>query len=155
MSNRLIVLDLLVSQSCITSVISIGLSDAKFYGSRRPRRASVEDRIGHLVTSTNTSSTRTVPGRKTPIQEVEIVEPEPAPRAPGWPVCYTLILLGSLVILLSFGLGLYYGIAKDRIGDGFTLAGWITAVGTLVLAVPITQLYPKCKCWKKSRSGAC
>jgi hypothetical protein len=50
----------------------------------------------------------------------------------------------------SFAVGLFYSIAKDQMGDGSTVAGWIIAVGSLALAVPMTQHYPRCKCWKKT-----
>ena len=79
-----------------------------------------------------------------------------AAESPMWKIssflhpCWTIILLGSVVIAGSLAVGLYYSIAEDRMADGFTVAGWIIAVGTLVLAVPITQHYPSCKCWQKS-----
>jgi len=62
--------------------------------------------------------------------------------------CYLLVTLGFLVIGGSLAVGLYFSIAKDRMGDGFTTAGWMTAVGTLVLAAPMAKHYPHCKCWK-------
>ena len=61
--------------------------------------------------------------------------------------CYLLVTLGFLVIGGSLAVGLYYSIAKDRMGDGFTTAGWMTAVGTLILAAPMAKHYPHCKCW--------
>jgi hypothetical protein len=61
--------------------------------------------------------------------------------------CYLLVTLGFLVIGGSLAIGLYYSIAKVRMGDGFTTAGWMTAVGTLVLAAPMAKHYPHCKCW--------
>jgi hypothetical protein len=61
--------------------------------------------------------------------------------------CYLLVTLGLLVIGGSLAIGLYYSIAKDRMGDGFTTAGWMTAVGTLVLAAPMAKHYPHCRCW--------
>jgi hypothetical protein len=61
--------------------------------------------------------------------------------------CYLLVALGFLVIGGSLAVSLYYSIAKDRMGDGFTAAGWMTAVGTLILAAPMAKHYPHCKCW--------
>jgi hypothetical protein len=61
--------------------------------------------------------------------------------------CYLLVALGFLVIGGSLAVGLYYSIAKDRMGNGFTTAGWMTAVGTLMLAAPMAKHYPHCKCW--------
>ena len=63
------------------------------------------------------------------------------------PPCFFLVALGFLVIGGSLAVGLYYSIAKDRMGDGFTTAGWMIAVGTLVLAAPMAKHYPHCKCW--------
>jgi hypothetical protein len=65
--------------------------------------------------------------------------------------CYLLVALGFLVIGGSLAVGLYYSIAKDRMGDGFTTAGWMIAVGTLILAAPMAKHYPHCKCWETSR----
>jgi hypothetical protein len=62
--------------------------------------------------------------------------------------CYLLVTLGLAVIGGSLAIGLYYSIAKDRMGDGFTTAGWMTAVGTLILAAPMAKHYPHCKCWE-------
>jgi hypothetical protein len=61
--------------------------------------------------------------------------------------CFFLVALGFLVIGGSLAVGLYYSIAKDRMGDGFTTAGWMIAVGTLVLAAPMAKHYPHCRCW--------
>jgi hypothetical protein len=66
-----------------------------------------------------------------------------------FPTCWIIVPLGVLIIAGSMAVGLYYSIAQDRMGDGFTTAGFIIAVGTLMLAVPITQHYPHCKCWKR------
>lgn len=63
------------------------------------------------------------------------------------PACYILITLGMAVIAGSLAVGLYYSIAQDRMGDGFTTAGFMVAVGTLVLAAPMAKHYPKCRCW--------
>jgi hypothetical protein len=62
--------------------------------------------------------------------------------------CYLLVTLGFLVIGGSLAVGLFYSIAKDRMGDGFTTAGWMTAVGTLILAAPMAKHFPHCRCWE-------
>ena len=67
--------------------------------------------------------------------------------------CYIFIALGVFVIGGSLAVGLYYSIARDRMGDGFTTAGWMTAVGTMVPAAPVAKHYPHCKCWKTSRTN--
>ena len=71
-----------------------------------------------------------------------------------WP-CYLLVALGLLVIGGSLAVGLYYSIAKDRMADGFTTAGWMIAVGTLVLAAPMAKHYPHCRCWVTRYSVLC
>jgi len=69
--------------------------------------------------------------------------------------CYLLVTLGFLVIGGSLAVGLYYSIAKDRMGDGFTTAGWMTAVGTLILAAPMAKHYPYCRCWETRETVTC
>ena len=69
--------------------------------------------------------------------------------------CYLLVTLGFLVIGGSLAVGLYYSIAKDRMGDGFTTAGWMTAVGTLILAAPMAKHYPHCRCWETRETVTC
>ncbi|KAI9698326.1 MAG: hypothetical protein M1820_007488 [Bogoriella megaspora] len=66
---------------------------------------------------------------------------------PHVPTCWVIIVLGFLVVTGSLAIGLYFTIAQNRMGDGFTTAGWIVAVGTLGLAVPVAKHYPRCQCW--------
>ena len=61
--------------------------------------------------------------------------------------CYVMVVLGFLAIGGSLAVGLYYSIAQDRMGDGFTTAGWMVAVSTLILAAPMAKHYPNCRCW--------
>jgi hypothetical protein len=61
--------------------------------------------------------------------------------------CYLMVALGGLAIGGSLAVGLYYSIAQDRMGDGFTTAGWMVAVSTLMLAAPMAKHYPNCCCW--------
>jgi hypothetical protein len=61
--------------------------------------------------------------------------------------CYVMVVLGFLAIGVSLAVGLYYSIAQDRMGDGFTTAGWMVAVSTLILAAPMAKHYPNCRCW--------
>jgi hypothetical protein len=67
------------------------------------------------------------------------------------PVCYFFILMGIVVIGSSLAVGVYYSVTKDRMGDGFTTAGWMVAVGTLIMAAPMVKHYPNCKCWESYR----
>ena len=68
--------------------------------------------------------------------------------------CYIMASLGLLVIGGSLAVGLYYSIAQDRMGDGFTTAGWMTAAGTLILAAPMARHYPHCQCWDNATRSA-
>jgi hypothetical protein len=61
--------------------------------------------------------------------------------------CYVMVALGFLAIGGSLVVGLFYSIAQDRMGDGFTTAGWMVAVSTLMLAAPMAKHYPNCRCW--------
>jgi hypothetical protein len=79
---------------------------------------------------------------------------EAAARARSVPPCYVLVSLLLIVIGASLAIGLYYSIARDRMGDGFTTAGWMTAAGTLILAAPMARHYPHCKCWESASDGA-
>jgi len=65
--------------------------------------------------------------------------------------CFLMIALGFLAISGSLAVGIYYSVSKDRMGDGFTTAGWIVAVSTLILAAPMAKHYPKCHCWDGGR----
>jgi hypothetical protein len=61
--------------------------------------------------------------------------------------CYLMIALLVLAVSSSLAVGMYYSIAQDRMGDGFTTAGWMVAVSTLVLAAPMAMHYQHCRCW--------
>lgn len=65
--------------------------------------------------------------------------------------CYVMVDLGLLSIGGSLAVGLFYSIAQDRMGDGFTTAGWMVAVSTLMLAAPMAKHYPHCRCWDSRR----
>jgi hypothetical protein len=81
------------------------------------------------------------------------ITPTKAKRRFSLPTCWIIIILGGITIAGSFAVGLFYSIVKDQMGDGFTVAGWIIAVGTLAFAVPVTQHYPRCNCWKKTANS--
>jgi len=63
--------------------------------------------------------------------------------------CWFLIICALGFLLTSGAIGITFTIAEDRMGDGFSAAGWLIAVGTLVLAGPAGYHYPHCRCWKK------
>lgn len=52
-----------------------------------------------------------------------------------------------LIISGSASLGIYYTLRFNRMGDGFTAASWIVAIGALALAGPLARHYPYCSCW--------
>lgn len=56
-----------------------------------------------------------------------------------------------LIVVGSATLGIYYSVRYDKMGDGFTAAGWIVATGTLLLAGPLARHYPSCSCWGTKR----
>lgn len=55
----------------------------------------------------------------------------------------------SLIITGSAAFAMYWTIRTGAIGDGFTAASWLVAVGTLIVAVPVARHYQHCRCWKK------
>ncbi|KAG9254036.1 uncharacterized protein F5Z01DRAFT_112443 [Emericellopsis atlantica] len=61
-------------------------------------------------------------------------------------VCYMLLLAGGLFILGSMVWGIHCSL-HGAMGDGFTGASWLVAVGTLVLGPPMAIHYRKCRCW--------
>jgi nucleoside phosphorylase len=66
--------------------------------------------------------------------------------------CYLMIALGCLAIGGSLAVGIFYSVSEDRMGDGFTTAGWMVAVSTLVLAAPMAMHYQHCRCWNSHKS---
>ncbi|KAI1266315.1 hypothetical protein F5Y18DRAFT_383070 [Xylariaceae sp. FL1019] len=67
--------------------------------------------------------------------------------------CYIMAFIYLVVILGSGALGVYYWVAKDRMGDGFTAASWFVAVATLVMTFPAALHYPRCRCWQSWSKG--
>jgi len=66
--------------------------------------------------------------------------------------CISLITLGSTFILLSVFLGVYFTVNKSygySMGDSFTLAGYVFAIGTMIVAALMGYHYPRCKCWRR------
>lgn len=53
-------------------------------------------------------------------------------------------------IALSLFLGLFFTYSKSfgySMGDAFTLAGYVVAVGALVCSFILACHYPRCRCW--------
>jgi len=70
------------------------------------------------------------------------------------PFCYLLAALVFIFISSSSAVGLYYSIAQNAMGDGFTTAGFILAVGTLVVTPPAAYHYQNCQCWRSDTESA-
>ena len=64
------------------------------------------------------------------------------------PFCYLLSALAFIFISSSSAVGLYFSIARNAMGDSFTTAGFILAVGTLTVTPPAAYHYQHCRCWK-------
>lgn len=64
------------------------------------------------------------------------------------PFCYLLSALAFIFISSSSAVGLYFSIAQNAMGDGFTTAGFILAVGTLTVTPPAAYHYQHCRCWR-------
>ena len=60
--------------------------------------------------------------------------------------CYFIGLLAFLIVTGSATVGVYFSVAKDRMGDGFTAASYILAAGTLILGPWIATHYQHCNC---------
>lgn len=69
------------------------------------------------------------------------------------PTCYILAAFGFIIIGSSLAVAIYYTVAKDRMGDGFTAASWMTGAGTLILAAPGAIHYSRCHCWESPSDG--
>ncbi|KAF5572559.1 P-loop containing protein [Fusarium pseudoanthophilum] len=62
--------------------------------------------------------------------------------------CYIICSIMALIVIGSGVLGIYYTVRFDRMGDGFTAASWIVAIGVMTLAGPMARHYPRCSCWR-------
>lgn len=61
--------------------------------------------------------------------------------------CYIMCLVMLLVITGSASFAIYWTLHFGKMGDGFTAASWMVAVGTLALAPAVARHYPYCTCW--------
>ncbi|KAF5568710.1 hypothetical protein FPHYL_2663 [Fusarium phyllophilum] len=71
----------------------------------------------------------------------------PTERPSRFRPCYIMCSIMILVVIGSGVLGIYYTVQFDRMGDGFTAASWIVAIGAMALAGPMARHYPHCSCW--------
>jgi hypothetical protein len=59
-------------------------------------------------------------------------------------------------VALSYFLGIYFTVNKSygySMGDAFTLARYVVAVGAMVSSGALALHYPRCKCWGREREG--
>ncbi|KAI1331862.1 hypothetical protein F5Y16DRAFT_359443 [Xylariaceae sp. FL0255] len=63
-------------------------------------------------------------------------------------LCYYLLAGMFIDILLSLILSLWWNWRSQDISGGFTLGGWVLAVGAFVTSVVLTIHNPHCRCWK-------
>ncbi|CZR37979.1 uncharacterized protein FPRO_06830 [Fusarium proliferatum ET1] len=91
------------------------------------------------------------PSVRAPVQRppspLEIAD-VPTERPPRFRPCYIMCSIMVLVVIGSGVLGIYYTVQFDRMGDGFTAASWIVAIGAMALAGPMARHYPHCLCWR-------
>lgn len=82
--------------------------------------------------------------------------PQSTPRIRGPQPCTMIIFMFTSFVFLSSFLGLYFTIKKQEygysMGDSFTLAGYVIAVGTLVTGVVSGIHFPRCKCWSVEKN---
>jgi hypothetical protein len=63
------------------------------------------------------------------------------------------MLLFAIFVALSCFLGVYFTLEKSygySMGDAFTLAGWVVAVGAFISSAILAYHHPRCKCWQRS-----
>ncbi|SCO42673.1 uncharacterized protein FFMR_06898 [Fusarium fujikuroi] len=91
------------------------------------------------------------PSVRAPVQRppspLEIAD-VPTERPSRFRPCYIMCSIMVLVVIGSGVLGIYYTVQFDRMGDGFTAASWIVAIGAMALAGPMARHYPHCSCWR-------
>lgn len=126
------------------SAVSSALEDTETKSQRRRRR----DYIPTIYSVADSS----IADERQDVSNALPKSPAPSERLKStWvqriKVCYLIIGLGLVVIGGSLAVGLFFSISENRMGDGFTTAGWMTAAGTLILAVPMAKHYPNCQCW--------
>lgn len=103
-----------------------------------PARMSVPELTGFPRTNNAVSSLLPLPMSTNPTASFSAVRP-----------CYIICSAMLPIVIGSAILGIYYTVRFDKMGDGFTAAGWIVAIGTLALAGPVARHYPHCTCWSR------
>jgi hypothetical protein len=60
--------------------------------------------------------------------------------------------MSAVFVALSCFLGVFFTVKKDygySMGDSFTLAGYVVAVGAFVSTAVLAYHYPRCRCWER------
>lgn len=60
--------------------------------------------------------------------------------------CYFIAVLAFLVVAGSTTIGVYFSVAEDRMGDGFTVSSYVLAAGTMILGPWVATHYQSCNC---------
>ena len=67
----------------------------------------------------------------------------------SWRTCVILSMVSAGAVLTSLSLALWWSMTRNDVSGGFTIGGYIVAVGCLVL-YPIQYQHSKsCRCWHK------
>ncbi|EPE35185.1 hypothetical protein GLAREA_10881 [Glarea lozoyensis ATCC 20868] len=77
-------------------------------------------------------------------------------RPPRPRTCILIISMVVCFITLSCFLGIYFTVNKSygySMGDAFTLAGFVVAVGAMVSSGTMALHYPRCECWGRGKEG--
>lgn len=67
--------------------------------------------------------------------------------------CVLIISMFAVFVALSCFLGVFFTVKKEygySMGDSFTLAGYVVAVGAFITAPVLVYHYPRCKCWDRT-----
>lgn len=71
--------------------------------------------------------------------------------------CWTIGAVLIIFVILSCFLGLFFTLRTEygySMGDSFTLAGYVVAVGALISSFLLALHYPRCTCWNRDRYEA-
>ena len=72
----------------------------------------------------------------------------------SWPrSCIRIMAFFANFVGLSCFLGVFFTVNKSygcSMGDAFTLAGWVLAVGAFMSSAILAYHHPRCKCWEPS-----
>jgi hypothetical protein len=108
----------------------------------------------------NSTNVRSTPEISTPSEQQTRSNSSPAadsttatPKTRG---CYIIIATFAAFVTLSCFLGVYFTVQNEygySMGDSFTLAGYVVAVGAFVSTAFLAYHYPRCTCWRRSRTA--